>query len=130
MYVHGALIRSSLIPTVLVKRVHWLRARAQSHRWREEFTLVQYEMTWVVRFFKHMSSTWSRRQGNVLNLLDLLSSATAGGARDSDVTWARGAAAYAQRQITRWSQFAGHAENTFRATHPGFTLTHPGCENL
>src|SRR5882757_9570902 len=122
MYVHGGRIHALLIPIVLVKRVHWLRARAQSHRWKEEFTLVQYEMTWVVRFFKHMSGTWSRRHDNVLSFL---SSGTSVNPTASEADWTRGAAAYAQRQIRTWSQFAGHAEDTFRATHPGFTLTHP-----
>jgi hypothetical protein len=120
-------MNSSLIANLVVKRVHWLRARAQAHRWREEFTLVQYEMTWVVRFFKHMSTTWSRRHGHVLSFIP---SESVENSLDSDVSWIRGAAAYAQRQMMTWSQFAGHAENMFRATHPAFSLTHPGCENL
>src|ERR1700735_2734631 len=111
----------------IVKRVHWLRARAQCHRWREEFTLVQYEMTWVIRFFKHMSSTWSRRHEHLL----LLNASTAyGNSMNTEFCWKRGAAAYAQRQIMTWSRFALHAEQMFQATHPGFMLTHPGCVTL
>ncbi|KAF8810353.1 hypothetical protein BYT27DRAFT_7092155 [Phlegmacium glaucopus] len=39
-------------------RVHWLCAQAQKHRWREEFTLVGYEMQWTVKYFMHQAGTW------------------------------------------------------------------------
>jgi hypothetical protein len=41
-----------------VRRVHWLRSRAQLMRWQEEVTLNGYEMQWTVRYFRHMSSKW------------------------------------------------------------------------
>ena len=47
----AAILECMLLPcqceytdTLLVKRVHWLRARAQKDRWSEECMLVRYEM--------------------------------------------------------------------------------------
>ena len=50
----------------LVRRVHWLRARAQFMRWQEEVTLNTYEMQWTVRYFRHMNIKWTipDRPGN------------------------------------------------------------------
>jgi len=47
-----------MFTNVIVRRVHWLRARAQLMRWREEVTLTGYEMHWVVRYFLNKSQTW------------------------------------------------------------------------
>lgn len=110
--------------TLVVKRVHWLRARAQYLRWKEELTLLTYEMTWVVQFFQHMRGTWSRHYSRVLSFPR---AGTGEHVPGTEALWKSGAAGYAQRQIRTWSDFAAHAERVFRATYPKFTLTHPGC---
>ena len=42
----------------LVKRVHFLCARALKNRWDEEHILLNYEMQWMVRFFKKKLEKW------------------------------------------------------------------------
>ena len=48
----------TLLILCVVRRVHWLRARAQLMRWQEELTLTGYEMQWTVRYFLYMSRKW------------------------------------------------------------------------
>jgi hypothetical protein len=49
--------------TLTVRRVHWLRARAQLMRWKEEVTLTGYEMQWTVRYFQYQSQKWVKLSG-------------------------------------------------------------------
>ena len=42
----------------LVKRVHFLQARALKMRWEEEHILLNYEMQWTIWFFKKKLEKW------------------------------------------------------------------------
>ncbi|KAF8166226.1 hypothetical protein BJ912DRAFT_863255 [Pholiota molesta] len=87
------------------RRVHWLRARAQLHRWTEERTLVRYEMEWTVRYFLHKSNFW-----------------VAGA--ETSLTHGRqplpGAAAYARQQAVTWRQLAIIADCAFRSSFSNY----------
>ena len=83
----------------IVNRVHWLQARAQRDRWKEEFTLVGYEMQWTIRYYMHQSEVWEER-GRV-----------AGHSQKS------GAAAYAARKTQMWRDMAAVAEKKFAAVN-------------
>ncbi|KAF8950435.1 hypothetical protein BDZ97DRAFT_1933982 [Flammula alnicola] len=78
------------------KRVHWLRARAQKQRWREELILVAYEMQWTVRYFSRESSKWRS-------------------AVDTP-TISAGAKAYAYRKHLFWHKLAVVADKASRQT--------------
>lgn len=82
-----------------VCRIHWLRARAQRARWREEFTLTGYEMQWTVKYFDFQSEMWENR-GIV---------AEHGGRR--------GATAYAARKAAMWHSLAENAAARFKAVN-------------
>src|SRR6266567_2572202 len=86
--------RFSRPETFAVKCVHWLRAQAQKHRWREECTLVRYEMEWTVRYFMHKCHFWKSAvgAGQVLP----------------------GPSAYASRKATMWHQLALFADRSFK----------------
>lgn len=85
---------------LIVRRVHWLRSRAQRNRWREEFLLVTYEMQWTVRYFIYHSKRWeSASRGN--NTLP-------------------GALAYANRQQAWWQELALRADNAFRSVNADY----------
>lgn len=73
--------------------MHWLRARAQNIRWKEEHTLVGYEMEWTTRYFLHQAEKWQTRF--------------------SDETLEKGPRAYAARQAEQWSQLASDAQSAF-----------------
>ena len=45
----------------LVYCVNWLRAKACQDRWKEELLIVQHEMKWTVRWFKHQIKEWTAR---------------------------------------------------------------------
>ena len=79
----------------IVKRVHWLRARALKNRWHEEVVLVTYEMQWTVRYFLHKSTTWSEAI--------------------ADPSIFSGAKAYAFRQANMWKKLADVADNVFKS---------------
>ncbi|KDR67377.1 hypothetical protein GALMADRAFT_79915 [Galerina marginata CBS 339.88] len=85
---------------ILVKRIHWLRARAQKDRWHEELTMVKYEMQWTVKYFLHKQRLWQ----DAVQVADI----------------SRGAAAYATRQAAYWAKFADTADRTFRVTTPHY----------
>ena len=80
---------------LVVRRVHWLRARAQLMRWQEEVTLITYEMHWAVRFFARKSQIWANA-GEKSGLPVKASHAT-----------------YAERQNDMWKQIAIRANRTF-----------------
>lgn len=80
----------------LVKRVHFLRARALKMRWEEEHTILNYEMQWTVRFFKKKSEKWQ------------VGSCSPG--------ISSGAKAYAIRQEFRWKGMAINSDSIFKNT--------------
>lgn len=86
----------SLLIFFKVKRVHFLRARAQKHRWDEEYILLNYEMQWTVRYFKNKSEKWNV----AANYLDITS----------------GAKSYALRQEFRWKRMAVKSDTIFKNT--------------
>lgn len=83
-----------------VQRVHWLRARAQHHRWREETILVGYEMQWTVRYFIHQSELWKKRSNSFNNL--------------------PGTVAYGARQAARWFLRASAADIEFKLCNKSY----------
>jgi hypothetical protein len=85
---------------IAVQRIHWLRARAQWYRWKEETQLVQYEMQWTVRYFLHESQTWKDQSINP-NVSD-------------------GAKAYAARQSNIWYGRAAAADIYFKFTNKSY----------
>ena len=84
-----------------VQRVHWIRARAQKHRWEEELTLVKYEMGWTTRSFLHKAKEWHDRfeEPNINP----------------------GPRAYAARQSSQWRSMALDADRQFRSANPDYT---------
>ena len=80
----------------IVNRVHWLRARAQKLRWKEEFVLVAHEMEWTVRYYIHQSKVWKTR-GSVANDMG-----------------DNGAAVYASRMQAMWFDMALSSDSQFR----------------
>ncbi|KAF8449491.1 hypothetical protein L210DRAFT_3389124 [Boletus edulis BED1] len=59
--------RISLFPqvysssTLLVYRVHWLRAKATKDRWTEEEEILKAEFQWTINFFQRKAEDWDRR---------------------------------------------------------------------
>lgn len=95
MFVCGSIaLLFFLIYVSIVKRVHWLRARAIKDRWREERVLVRYEMQWTVRYFLYKKKWWQD------------------GVDRQDVS--PGGRAYAVRQARMWNHFAEVADRTFK----------------
>lgn len=82
--------------------MHWLQARAQRDRWREEFTLAGYEMEWTIRYYMHQCVVWRDRG-------DLASHAKK-----------QGAAAYASRKTDMWQAMAVAAEKKFLAVNSSY----------
>ncbi|KAH9483515.1 hypothetical protein JR316_0002983 [Psilocybe cubensis] len=80
------------------KRVHWLRARAHFQRWKEESTLVRYEMQWTVTYFLHKSATWKS-------------------AIKDNPTILPGAIAYAHRKAQMWHHLALISDRSFRSVN-------------
>jgi len=80
----------------LVKRVHYLRARALKNRWHEEHILLNYEMQWTVRFFKNKAEKWKVA------------------AHYPEIS--NGAKAYALRQEFRWKGMSIKSDTIFKHT--------------
>ncbi|KAF8806062.1 hypothetical protein BYT27DRAFT_7102812 [Phlegmacium glaucopus] len=76
-----------------IRRVHWLRARAQLNRWQEEVSLTGYEMQWTVRYFSFQSRSW---------------------AGVADATGNAGHVTYAKRKRAMWEQLRVKADRIFR----------------
>ena len=91
---------------MIVQRVHWLRARAQSGRWNEEAILVGYEMQWTVKYFEHQAEEWDQL----------------GGAGNEGTVLASGPAAYAARKAAMWRWLANKATKRFIEVHPNCPL--------
>ncbi|KAF8809995.1 hypothetical protein BYT27DRAFT_7092678, partial [Phlegmacium glaucopus] len=84
-----------------VYRVHWLRARAQLHRWKEEVALTRNEMHWAINYFtfwKRQWLAWQSSQGNLTH----------------------GHQAYAERQKAMWEEMGQHASRLFKETWADF----------
>jgi hypothetical protein len=96
MYVVVFTSSQYFIKLFAVKRVHWLRARAQKMRWREECIILRYEMQRTVRFFLHKSTYWTQAlspEGRELS---------------------PGAAAYAHRKVRMWCDLARYADQSYK----------------
>jgi hypothetical protein len=85
-------------------RIHWLRGRAQAMRWKEEETLVGYEMLWTTLSFRNRSRHWKdmELQGQMDGRL--------------------GVAAYAAKQRDMWRKLAGSAEHHFSHHNAEFKI--------
>ena len=46
----------------LVDRVHWLRAKAQFERWKEEQDSIHNEAVWVPAYFHSKAELWTKRR--------------------------------------------------------------------
>lgn len=79
----------------LVYQVNWLRTKARYDRFEEEVLLVKHEMGWTIRFFENEISRWTRRADKSME--DGLA----------------GHAAYAEKQIAMWRNFAIQAQEGF-----------------
>lgn len=86
--------------TWAVYRVHYLRADARHKRWKEELTLLGYEMVWTRRYFQHRAATW---RANVR------------GPRAKTL----GHRAFAYRQVAYWEKLANVSWNVFQSVHRG-----------
>lgn len=95
----------------LVRRVHWLRARAQLMRWQEEVTLTTYEMQWTVRYFIHKSKFWSDVQ--------TIPASTSNTPANIQFDVA-GCHAYSKRKYWTWHQLAIKADNTFKVINNAY----------
>lgn len=73
-------------------------------RWKEELTLVGYEMRWSLNYFKYQSQLWMDRQNAALTKNE------------------HGAAAYASRKVAMWIATGTNAEKDFHAANPEFKL--------
>jgi hypothetical protein len=89
----------------IVRRVHWLRGRAQLMRWQEELSLTSYEMQWTVRFFSTQSKIWAERS-TLLAGQDYHSA---------------GAYAYSKRKTSTWEKMAYISDRSFSALNMAYT---------
>ncbi|PPQ80263.1 hypothetical protein CVT25_003702 [Psilocybe cyanescens] len=90
---------------LVVKRVHWLRSRAQFKRWDEEKMLVSYEMQWTVAYFINKSRWWK---------------STATGPGRHPALMRPGLVAYAHRQSDLWHQLAIIADQSYQRSNPNY----------
>ncbi|KAH9983732.1 hypothetical protein BJV77DRAFT_966605 [Russula vinacea] len=75
--------------------VNWLRAKTRQDRWKEELLIVQHEMKWTVRWFKHQIKEWTARLNKSVEENK------------------PGHTAYAEKQIAMWKMFTKEAERGF-----------------
>lgn len=95
-----------------VNRVHWIRARAQKHRWQEEYTLCGYEMQWTVRYYQYYAKLWEDR------------------ARSTKGVGEAGPAAYCIRKSLMWTDLATAAEARFRVVNPRYQYLKSSYQQL
>ena len=79
----------------LVYRVHWLRARAQLHRWQEEVTLTRNEMHWAINYFTFRQKEWDKWQSSYLAMTP-------------------GHHAYAEHQKAMWAEIREQPRQLFK----------------
>ncbi|KAF8799828.1 hypothetical protein BYT27DRAFT_7119262, partial [Phlegmacium glaucopus] len=90
----------------IVRRVHWLRARAQVMRWQEQVTLTSYEMQWTVRYFQYQSRSWVVSDPGTDTGIN--TRAVSGTQPQS-----AGAVAYSQQKQAVWEDLMIRADRTF-----------------
>jgi hypothetical protein len=78
-----------------VYRVHWLRARAQLHRWQEEVALTRNEMHWTINYFTFRQGQWLLWQSSYPYVT-------------------QGHLAYAERQKAMWAEIGEQARRLFK----------------
>ncbi|KAG2051650.1 hypothetical protein BDR06DRAFT_889207, partial [Suillus hirtellus] len=76
-----------------VYRVHWWKTKARWQRWEEELSLVRYEMSWTVSWFRYKEEEWHRRYKKSVK---------------------PGHQAYAHQQMCLWGKFGSEAKNSFK----------------
>jgi len=86
-----------LLTCATVYRVHWLKAKAQRDRWKEEIKFLYHEMDFCVNFMEHQEGLWN----------DRTSDASANSPADS------GLHCYAMRQAGMWRTMAAQARQEF-----------------
>jgi hypothetical protein len=91
---------SSNLSTILVYRVHWLRAKAKLDRAREETIILQYEMDWTLQYFRKQGQVWMERKTKAQESI--------GGSNQTS-----GAVCYAFRQADMWKMFEEKASSKF-----------------
>lgn len=79
----------------IVYRIHYLRADARYKRWREEETIIGYEMVWTRRYFEYKAAAWKQHARGPKSIT-------------------AGHRAYAFRQVSFWEKMASVAWNVFR----------------
>ncbi|KAF9545280.1 hypothetical protein CPC08DRAFT_649410 [Agrocybe pediades] len=87
--------------SLAIYRVHWLRARAENNRWKEELELTCYEMQWTTRFYMYMAELWAKRRNHCQEKA--------------------GFKPYAEQQIGLWNDMGRITENLFcrvNTSHP------------
>jgi hypothetical protein len=102
-----------------VRRVHWLRARAQLMRWQEEVTLTGYEMQWTVRYFRQMSTKWVIPS----DLSTPAQGTSASGGSGSGMplhSLTGGAIAYWNRKKAVWEDLMKKADIVFQGCNPAY----------
>lgn len=45
---------------ITVRRVNWIRAKERRDRWKEELSVTQHEMVWVLLWLQHRSRMWTK----------------------------------------------------------------------
>jgi hypothetical protein len=78
-------------------------------RWAEELKLTHHEMFWTTQFFLHKGMLWKQCRDNVLNAPQL-----------TGTPYARGAVAYALRQIDFWLNMAHRAGIMFQNVNTNY----------
>jgi hypothetical protein len=82
-------------PNKTVYRVHWLRARAQLHRWQEEVALTRNEMHWTINYFTSRQRQWFLWQYSHYEMTP-------------------GHHVYAERQKAMWAEIREQARRSFK----------------
>lgn len=98
----------------IVRRVHWLRARAQLLRWQEEVTITGYEMQWTVRYFQYMSRKWVPPEDPMFSVPGSSTSTGEG------TILTAGAIAYWNRKRALWEEVMKKADSIFRRLNPAY----------
>jgi hypothetical protein len=91
---------------LLVYRVNWMRARAQLHRWEEEFPRTEKEMEWSTRYFMRQRDIWYHRLCSLRQQFPGF----------------LGHEAYCEEMMFRWEEFGRLAEVQYRAVNPNFPI--------
>lgn len=105
---------------ILVRRVHWLRARAQLMRWKEEVTLTTYEMQWTVKYFAFNSEKWSNIRDSSAKLPRLgadnynqVAEDFSFGSGEKKGYLVPGVLAYAKRKVATWRSHSIKSDRIF-----------------